>query len=76
MFDQIYSHRLDYNMYMCSVKGWAQLHFCCYISSTVMHQVIANLIRVFLEGVAALPGAGIPDLYCFVTRPASVSIAL
>ena len=44
--------------------------------STVMHQVIANLIRVFLEGVAALPGAGIPDLYCFVTRPASVSIAL
>ena len=39
-------------------------------------RVIANLIRVLLEGVAALPGAGIPDLHCLVTRPASVSIAL
>lgn len=58
---------------MCSVNGWATATL---ISSTVMHQVIANLIRVFLEGVAALPGAGIPDLYCFVTRPTSVSIAL
>ena len=46
------------------------------ISCTVMDTVIANLIRVLLEGVAALPGAGIPDLHCLVTRPASVSTAL